>query len=51
VKALVAPDLIESLGKMGLEPYPTTPEQYAALIAEDAAKWKRLVAQIGVKLE
>jgi tripartite-type tricarboxylate transporter receptor subunit TctC len=51
VKALGAPDVIESLGKMGLEPYPTTPEQYAALIAEDLAKWKRLVGQIGIKLE
>ncbi len=51
VKALGTPDLIESLGKMGLEPYPTTPEQYAALIAEDGAKWKRLVSQVGIRLE
>jgi tripartite-type tricarboxylate transporter receptor subunit TctC len=51
VKALGAPDLIESLGKMGLDPYPTTPEQYAALIAEDLTKWKRLAGQIGIKLE
>lgn len=51
VKALGAPDLIEALNKMGLEPYPTTPEQYAALIADDLAKWKRLVGQIGIKLE
>ena len=51
VKALGAPDVIDSLGKMGLEPYPTTTEQYAALIAEDLTKWKRLVGQIGIKLE
>jgi tripartite-type tricarboxylate transporter receptor subunit TctC len=51
VKALAASDVIDSLGKMGLEPYPTTPEQYAALIADDLAKWKRLVGQIGIKLE
>ena len=51
VKTLEAPDVIESLGKMGLEPYPTTPEQYAALIVEDGAKWKRLVSQIGIKLD
>ncbi len=51
VKALAAADLVESLGKMGLEPYPTTTEQYAAQIADDLAKWKRLVGQIGIKLE
>ncbi len=51
VKALAAPDVIESLARMGLEPYPTTPEQYAALIADDLAKWKKLVGQIGIKLE
>jgi len=51
VKALAAPDVANSLAKMGLESYPTTPEQYAALIAEDLAKWKKLVGQIGIKLE
>jgi tripartite-type tricarboxylate transporter receptor subunit TctC len=51
VKALGAPDIVESLGKMGLESMPTTPEQYAALIAEDLTKWKRLVGQIGIKLD
>jgi len=51
VKALAAPDVIDSLAKMGLESYPTTPEQYAALIAGDLEKWKRLVGQIGIKLE
>ena len=51
VKALAAPDIVDSLGKMGLEPAPTTPEQYAILIAEDLAKWKRLVGQIGIKLD
>jgi tripartite-type tricarboxylate transporter receptor subunit TctC len=51
VKALGAPDLVGSLAKMGLEPHPTAPEQYAALIAEEAARWKGLVAKIGIKLE
>jgi tripartite-type tricarboxylate transporter receptor subunit TctC len=51
VKALGAPDLVGSLAKMGLEPHPTTPEQYAALIAEEVARWKGLVARIGIKLE
>lgn len=51
VKALGAPDLVGSLAKMGLEPHPTTPEQYSALIAEEGARWKALVAKIGIKLE
>ena len=51
VKALGAPDVIDSLGKMGLEPYPTTTEQYAAQITDDLAKWKKLVSQIGIKIE
>ncbi|MSQ20652.1 MAG: tripartite tricarboxylate transporter substrate binding protein [Betaproteobacteria bacterium] len=51
VKTLGTPEMIDTLNKMGLEPYPTTPEQYGALIAEDAAKWKQLVAKIGIKME
>ena len=43
--------MIDSLGKMGLEPYPTTTEQYAAQITDDLAKWKKLVSQIGIKIE
>jgi tripartite-type tricarboxylate transporter receptor subunit TctC len=51
VKALEAPDLVQSLARMGLEPHPTTPEHYAELIADEAGKWKRLVAKIGIKPE
>jgi tripartite-type tricarboxylate transporter receptor subunit TctC len=51
VKALSASELTESLAKMGLEPRPTTPEQYAAMIAEEGTKWKLLVGRIGIKLE
>ena len=51
VKALSLPDVLEQLRKMGLEPSPMTPAQYAKLIADDGEKWKRLVNQIGVKLE
>jgi tripartite-type tricarboxylate transporter receptor subunit TctC len=51
VKALGTPEMIETLNKMGLEPHPTTPAQYSALIVEDAAKWKQLVTKIGVKME
>lgn len=51
VKILGTPEVVDTLGKMGLEPYPQTPEQYAALIADDLAKWKRIVSEVGIKLE
>jgi tripartite-type tricarboxylate transporter receptor subunit TctC len=51
VKALGTPEWVETLNKMGLEPHPTTPEQYGTLITEDAAKWKQIVSKLGVKME
>lgn len=51
VKALATPEVSETLAKMGLESLPTSPERYAALIAEDADRWKSLVSRIGIKLE
>ncbi|MFN0299857.1 MAG: Bug family tripartite tricarboxylate transporter substrate binding protein [Burkholderiales bacterium] len=51
VKALGTPEINDAVAKMGLEPIPGTPEQYAALIADDSAKWRRIVSQIGIKLE
>lgn len=51
VRTLATPELLDALAKMGLEPHPTTPTEYARLIAEDSANWKQLVSRIGVKLE
>ncbi len=51
VRALGTSELNETLAKMGLEALPTTPEQYAALIVDDAAKWKQLVSKLGIKME
>ena len=51
VKALGTPEVNDAVAKMGLEPIPGTPEQYASLIADDSAKWRRIVSQIGIKLE
>lgn len=51
VKTLKTPELSEAIAKLGLEPAPMTPEEYAALIVNDLARWKKLVSDIGIKLD
>jgi tripartite-type tricarboxylate transporter receptor subunit TctC len=51
VKALGTRDMIETLGKHGLEPAGGTPGQFAALILDEGAKWARTVKTAGIKLE
>jgi tripartite-type tricarboxylate transporter receptor subunit TctC len=36
---------------IGDEPAPGTPEDFAAIIAKDSAKWKEVVERAGVKLD
>src|SRR3990172_4141507 len=50
VKALGSPDVLDALSKMGVEPFPTTPEEYAKLIVEDGAKWRQIVQTAGIKI-
>jgi tripartite-type tricarboxylate transporter receptor subunit TctC len=51
-KALAMPEVKERLNVAGgLEPYATTPEQYAALIRSDYNKYGKLVKDIGAKVE
>jgi len=40
-----------ALEKLGIEPLITTPEEFAALIAEEAPKWAEAVRQTGIKVE
>ena len=47
--ALEAEDTRELLVATGAEPLPSTPEEYAADIDAEEAKWSRLVKQSGVK--
>lgn len=49
--ALAAPDVVAQLTKLGLEPGGGTPEQYAAMIADDLAQWRAAVKRAGIKLE
>jgi len=40
-----------ALEKLGIEPLITTPEEFAALIAEEAPKWAEAVRQTGIRVE
>ncbi|OGA45294.1 MAG: hypothetical protein A3G24_27835 [Betaproteobacteria bacterium RIFCSPLOWO2_12_FULL_62_13] len=51
VKVINAPEMMESLGKQGLEPQTNTPEQFAAFIHGELAKNAKLIRSIGVKAE
>lgn len=51
-KALATADVKERLNASGgLEPFATTPEQYAALIRSDYKKYGKLVKDIGARVE
>ena len=51
LKAIAAPDLREQMGKLGLEPGGSTPQQYATMIGEELARWRAVVKAAGIKLE
>lgn len=45
--ALAAPDVVEGLAAVYLEPYPTTPQQLAALLKTETEFWSGLVKTVG----
>jgi len=51
VRILRLPDIVERFSRDGVEPVGTTPEQYAAHIGSEIAKWKRVVAAAGIQPE
>jgi tripartite-type tricarboxylate transporter receptor subunit TctC len=51
VRALQAPDMQARLAPLGAEPVGSTPEQFAALIKEDIARWARVVKSSGISLD
>jgi tripartite-type tricarboxylate transporter receptor subunit TctC len=51
VKAMSTSDVRERLGNVGFDIVTSTPEQFAAYIRSEVAKWKTLVKQIGLKPE
>jgi tripartite-type tricarboxylate transporter receptor subunit TctC len=51
VQALNAPDAREALTRQGLEPAPTTPQQFAAFIGSEVERWGRVAKDSGAKLD
>lgn len=49
VKAMHAPDVKERLTTIGFDVVTSTPEQFGAYVSREAAKWKKLVRDIGLK--
>ena len=51
-KALAAPDVAQRLNAAGgLEPFATTPDEFAALIRRDYDKYGKIVKAIGIKVD
>ena len=50
-KALAAPDVREKMLALGAEPVGSTPEQFAAYIGSEAAKYAKLVKASGAKVD
>lgn len=48
-KIVATPEISESLSKQGAEPITDTPEEFAAVIRADVAKWAKIVKQTGAK--
>jgi tripartite-type tricarboxylate transporter receptor subunit TctC len=51
VKVLAMPDVKEKFASVGADPVGNTPEEFAAVIRADVAKWKRIVQETGAKAE
>ena len=50
-RILQAPDVRQTMSQQGADPVGSTPEEFAAAIAADIAKWKKIVAAAGIKAE
>ena len=50
-QALMLSDVKERLAQMGAEGVGNTPEQFAAFVKAEIAKWAKVVAAAGIKVE
>jgi len=50
-KALVTPEMRERLSRMGAEPSPTSPEQFAAFVRAELAKYEKVVKFSGARVD
>ena len=51
VKALAAPEVRDRIKSFGAEPVGNTPEQFAAQIRSDIAKWAKVAREAGIQPE
>lgn len=49
--ALLAPEVRERALAAGTEPFPTSPEEFAAIIRDETKKWGEVVRSAGIKLQ
>ncbi len=50
-KALAAPDVIQRLSSLGSEPAGSSPEEFAAYLKQDFARWSAVVKAVGIRVE
>lgn len=48
VEALKSPDVVQALEARGVEPTPTTPEEYAALIRSEIDRWRKVASDADI---
>ena len=44
-QALADPDVRDKLSRLGIEPTTSTPAELASMVAQDAAKWKKIITE------
>ena len=49
--AVALPDMRERLDALGFEPAATTPQEAAATLRSDSAKWAKVIQAAGIKAE
>jgi tripartite-type tricarboxylate transporter receptor subunit TctC len=48
---IAMPDVLDYLAKQGMDPFSSTPEQLAALMRTDMAKWAKVIKTANIKLD
>ena len=52
MKVLASPDVVAKLAAMGIDPAkPNTAAAFAAFMADDVARWKKVVKEAGIELD
>jgi tripartite-type tricarboxylate transporter receptor subunit TctC len=51
VAVLMLPDVRARLASQGVDPQPTTPEEFARLLASDVERWAKVIQRAGIQPE